>query len=213
MGFIYIIRNTINTKVYVGQTKKSIQQRFRQHVYEANRGCHYVIHKAMRKYGIDNFYIQPIEQCDDSLLNDKEIYWIKFYKSNNPKYGYNMTEGGSRQGDPWNKSRVDDITLLNAFNNGLSAYNIAKKYHTTVSRVTSVLNKFGIKYGKALQITPENIERQIVDLYLKGYASSIICKYFKLNKTTVLHILERYHIKRRTTKETRLLGRNLPKLI
>jgi len=124
-----------------------------------------------------------------------------------------MTEGGSRQGDPWNKSRVDDITLLNAFNNGLSAHNIAKKYHTTVSRVTSVLNKFGIKYGKALQITSENIERQIVDLYLKGYASSIICKYFKLNKTTVLHILERYHIKRRTTKETRLLGRNLPKLI
>lgn len=213
MGYIYIIRNLVNPKVYIGQTKETIQIRYKKHIYSANKGCHYAIHKAMRKYGIINFYVQEIEQCPNELLNNRETYWISYYKSNNPKYGYNMTEGGSRQGDPWNKSRVDDITLLNAFNNGLSAHNIAKKYHTTVSRVTSVLNKFGIKYGKALQITPENIERQIVDLYLKGYASSIICKYFKLNKTTVLHILERYHIKRRTTKETRLLGRNLPKLI
>lgn len=95
----------------------------------------------------------------------------------------------------------------------MSAYNIAKKYHTEVSRVTSLLKKFNIKYGIELQTTPKDIELQIVDLYLKGYASSKICKYFNLNKTTILHILERYHIKRRTTKETRLLERNLPKLI
>lgn len=213
MGYIYIIRNTINTKVYVGQTKNTIQHRFRQHIYEANRGCQYVIHKAMRKYGTDNFYIEPIEQYDNSLLNAKEIYWIKFYKSNNPKYGYNMTEGGSRQGDPWNKSKVTDDIILQEYKNGLSAYSIAKKYHTEVPRVTSLLKKFNIKYGIDLQRIPEDIEKQIVNLYIKGYASSIICKYFKINKTTVLHILERYHIKRRTTKETRLLGRNLPKLI
>lgn len=213
MGFIYIIRNTVNTKVYIGQTKKSVQHRFRQHIYSANKGSHYVLYKAMRKYGTDNFYAQTLEQCDNALLNNKEVFWISFYKANNSKYGYNMTEGGSRQGDPWNKSKATDAMLLKAFDLGLSAYQIARKYHTEISRVTSLLKKLNIKYGSDLQKIPEDIEKQIIELYNKGYASSIISKYFNINKTTVLHILERNHIKRRTTKETRLLGRNLPKLI
>lgn len=108
MGYIYIIRNTVNHKVYIGQTKETVQSRFKRHVYAANGGCHYAIYKAMRKYGVLNFYVQEIEKCSNELLNERETYWIAYYKSNKSKYGYSMTEGGSRQGPPKNKSKVSD---------------------------------------------------------------------------------------------------------
>lgn len=50
-GRIYIIRNTINSKVYVGQTKVSIKLRFQNHLSAARCGKDYVIGKAIRKYG------------------------------------------------------------------------------------------------------------------------------------------------------------------
>lgn len=55
-GFIYIIRNTINNKVYIGQTKVDIQKRWKEHLRHASYGTQ-VINRAMNKYGIDKFYI------------------------------------------------------------------------------------------------------------------------------------------------------------
>lgn len=213
MGWIYIIRNTVNTKVYIGQTKNHFQHRFRQHIYAANKDSQYIIYKAMRKYGIQNFFVGPLEQCNNEVLNEKEIFWIKFYKSNNSKYGYNMTEGGSKQGEPWNKSMVTSQQILKEFNNGLSAYNIAKKYHTEVARVTKILQQYNLKYGRELQKVANDVEQKVIQLYIKGYASTTIAKYFKLNKSTVLHILNRNNIKKRTTKETRLMAKCLPQLM
>jgi hypothetical protein len=46
----------------------------------------------MNKYGIDKFKIEQIEECDDSIVNEREIYWIEYYQSF--KYGYNATKGG-----------------------------------------------------------------------------------------------------------------------
>lgn len=48
----------------------------------------------MTKYGAENFIIEPIEEVQTDLLDEKEIYWIAFYDSNNPKVGYNLTIGG-----------------------------------------------------------------------------------------------------------------------
>ena len=49
-------------------------------------------HKALRKYGKDNFTQEIIEEVDDKLLDEREIYWIRFYDSF--KHGYNSTVGG-----------------------------------------------------------------------------------------------------------------------
>lgn len=63
MGYIYQITNLINNKKYVGQTRFSIEQRWKQHTYTAlNRPkIKYALYDAMRKYGIDNFRIQELE--------------------------------------------------------------------------------------------------------------------------------------------------------
>lgn len=46
----------------------------------------------MRKYGIENFLLSTIEQCDDIIVNDREVYWIEYFQSF--KNGYNATVGG-----------------------------------------------------------------------------------------------------------------------
>jgi hypothetical protein len=50
-GHIYLIRNLINGKGYVGQTTKTVTARFSEHRYEAGRGTEYVLYRAIRKYG------------------------------------------------------------------------------------------------------------------------------------------------------------------
>ncbi len=78
-GRIYIIRNKVNTKVYVGQTTVSIKLRFQNHLSAARHDKDYVIGKAIRKYGEQNFYIELLEECLSSELNEREMYWISFF--------------------------------------------------------------------------------------------------------------------------------------
>ena len=48
---------------------------------------------AMFKDGVENFSFELLEKCDKNELNEREIYWIDFYRSQ--EHGYNMTKGGS----------------------------------------------------------------------------------------------------------------------
>lgn len=47
----------------------------------------------MNKYGLENFSFEIVEQVDNDLLNEREIYWINFFQSKTPN-GYNLTDGG-----------------------------------------------------------------------------------------------------------------------
>lgn len=59
---------------------------------ETDRAYEYPLSRAIRKYGVDNFSFEVIEECKQSELNEKERYWIAYY---NTFYdGYNQTLGG-----------------------------------------------------------------------------------------------------------------------
>ena len=90
---IYKITNKINGKCYIGQSV-DIQQRWSKHLstFNGNATPDYEIYKAFAKYGVNNFTFEVIEECDKSLLNSREIFWIEFYDSFNN--GYNMSLGG-----------------------------------------------------------------------------------------------------------------------
>lgn len=109
-GYIYIIKNYKNDYVYIGQTSTDIPSRFNQHIsaakWDKNRNC--VLYKAMRKHGIDSFYVEELEQIFKEskkelkmILNEKEIYYIAKY--NSYKKGYNSTEGGNLVGNNFSK--------------------------------------------------------------------------------------------------------------
>lgn len=95
MGAIYVITNHINNKQYVGQTSRTIEKRYKEHLYAAcMESPAMAIDKAIKKYGKDNFSISQLEECDNSQLDEKEIYWIN--ELDTYHLGYNMTRGGQQ---------------------------------------------------------------------------------------------------------------------
>ena len=91
--YIYTITNQVNGKQYVGQTIDT-KRRWNQHQYDTKNGSDYTIHRAMRKYGIDKFSIEIIEECGSlEQLNEAEIRWIGKLNTFRGE-GYNMTIGG-----------------------------------------------------------------------------------------------------------------------
>ena len=92
--FIYLIINKINSKLYVGQTIRSIESRWKQHMVDIKRLKTHLAN-AIKKYGKENFSIHKIIECETrDELNKQEAYWIKYFDTKNPKKGYNMTIGG-----------------------------------------------------------------------------------------------------------------------
>lgn len=92
MGYIYIVINDINHKVYIGQTSTSLKQRWYEHTHtDIKSGTHF--HNALLKYGIDKFHMYLLEECRIDKLNEREMYYISIF--NSYKDGYNMTPGGA----------------------------------------------------------------------------------------------------------------------
>jgi group I intron endonuclease len=92
---IYIVKNSINDKVYIGQTKNTINKRWSGHKSKANKGSNLVLHSAMRLHGIENFNIELLE-CVATLeeANKKEFELVNQFNSKCPN-GYNMVDGGN----------------------------------------------------------------------------------------------------------------------
>ncbi len=74
---IYVIRNLINNKIYIGSSI-NIYQRLHKHRTQLIRNKHQncVIQNSVNKYGIDNFECFVIEQCSEELLTNREQYYI-----------------------------------------------------------------------------------------------------------------------------------------
>lgn len=141
-GFIYIIRNTINNKVYVGQTRTSVNQRWSEHLRYARYGDQ-LINRAMRKYGVDKFYIETLEICEVAKLDEREIHYIDLYDSTNKSKGYNVSIGGST---PKFKREVLSIAeLTNLYvNEKFTLEQIAKKYNVSRYIISTELKNAGI---------------------------------------------------------------------
>lgn len=93
-GEIYKATNTVNGKMYIGQTIQGLGIRKWRHFQDTKRGSNIVFHKAIRKYGEDNFEFEVIDTAssEDELTN-KENYWIetlKTYIEEEDSQGYNM---------------------------------------------------------------------------------------------------------------------------
>ena len=86
---IYKITNQINNKQYVGQTVRSLTERFQEHARKNS-----VVSQAIKKYGIENFIIEQIDSAKTiEELNKKEILWIDKLNTMQPN-GYNLCSGG-----------------------------------------------------------------------------------------------------------------------
>lgn len=93
---IYVVTNKINGKQYVGQTIKTLHERWMLHLWCAKNNYRWPIYAAIRKYGIQSFELQVIDVAISSEeLDEKEVYWIAKLKTLSPN-GYNIAVGGNK---------------------------------------------------------------------------------------------------------------------
>lgn len=136
MGYIYKIQNQINNHVYIGQTIKNYQKRFQQHKanYDKPYFAQLSLYKAFKKYGIENFSFEPIEEVPNDKLDDREKYWINYYNSYYD--GYNMTLGGrATQLYDWDIEEIIDL-----YHELKSARKVAEVIGCDHSTIDQVLN-------------------------------------------------------------------------
>lgn len=89
---IYKITNKINNKCYIGQSKNILKRWKTEYKwYHINKH----LQSAFKKYGIENFDFEIIEECQPDLLNEREQFWITVYNSFDRNFGYNKTLGGA----------------------------------------------------------------------------------------------------------------------
>ncbi len=147
MPLIYLLRNSINGKVYVGQHNGTdLHKRWKHHMRHAKQGSRLPLHCAIRKYGPDAFDVCVLSTSASSQtdLDTQEVLYIAKYRANDSAHGYNLTLGGTgfRGFRPWNKGKKLPEWLCRKLsvahkNQKPTAYQIQRAIETNTGRKDS----------------------------------------------------------------------------
>jgi group I intron endonuclease len=139
---IYKIINPLN-KIYIGKSN-NIKKRQMHYKYYNYSSMGVKIKNSIKKYGWEQHMFEIIEECSLENLNEKEIYWIKFYNSTNTKTGLNVGIGGEggnitektkqKMSKTWRNKSKDELKLINEKrslgNKGKNKPNAGRKTYT-----------------------------------------------------------------------------------
>lgn len=136
-GYIYCITNKVNNKCYVGKTLDSVESRFKSHIYDSTKQAEKdrPLYAAFRKYGIESFDIETLEEVPYEKLNEREQYWIA--EKNSFHNGYNATLGGD------GKVLYDYEAIIQKFRDGALVREIAEYFNCNIDTVSRVLRLAG----------------------------------------------------------------------
>lgn len=151
---IYIIKNKLNNKVYIGKSV-NITQRLIAHkhnltkIVRDKRSTNRYLYNAVQKYGWSNFecsVLEEITNVNDKLLLNRELYWIDYYNSTNSQYGYNLRRDSST------KCIVHEDTksLISSLNKGKNNPNFNNKWTSdmklSMSKIAKERHSSGLYY-------------------------------------------------------------------
>lgn len=185
-GNIYIIRNKINDKVYVGQTTMTVRERFMCHMKPSTKKQKrtYKLYDAVAKYGRENFYVETLEtNVPLGDLNNLEIYYIAKFDSY--YHGYNSTKGGD--GRIINKIENQD-KLLGMARSGYSADQIASVLRVNKATVFRTLHNLGFFFHVN--------QADIIELSKTGMSNNAIAEALGCSAATVTRALERANLRK-----------------
>lgn len=156
MSFIYLITNKINGKQYVGKTNRTIAERFKEHIRDAQRPrCEKrPLYSAIRKYGANNFFIEEIEECPADLASDREIYWIS--QKDTYSNGYNATRGVD------SKSYIDRTLAVNLYHHYKNISQTANFLGIDPGWLGKILQEEGIQKYSSGQIMRQKYGKKII---------------------------------------------------
>lgn len=175
-GIIYKITNKVNGKSYIGQTRYTIDFRWRQHQHKKDNTY---FHNAIHKYGIENFSIEILEECNIEDLSSKEIFYIAKYDTFNN--GYNLTIGGDGNKRLLLDDKYDEIKEL--YLSGFSSNKIATLYKVDKSSIVRILRSLGVKIrSNKLSINHQEFLELVHD-YQTGYSLKELAKRYDCSTT------------------------------
>ena len=166
---IYKIINDINDKVYVGKTTNSLDIRFKQHLADATRREKEKrpLYNAINKYGAEHFSIELIEECDTQIENEREQFWIGFYKGY--EEGYNATRGGE------GKCLYSHDKILSLLEQGKTTKEIIEEIGCCKDVIVNVAHSCGLSL---------NIPKNDLTLQMEQSKKRVIC----LDKETLQEV-------------------------
>lgn len=192
MGHIYCFTNKINKKKYIGQSISPSEKRRNlhksNHLNENSSEYNSVIHRAMRKYGYENFEYEILANYidDQDLLNILEIYYIKEFDSQVPN-GYNVEAGGKNCSMPTPEKAKEKImwTEGSLTEQEVIDLRIAYKNHESPTKIYNEKYKDRLHYNSFLNIwVGKRYSRVMPEVFVdKG-------RHTKLNPEAVHNIKE-----------------------
>ena len=158
MPKIYKIVNDINDKIYVGKTEFSLQHRFGEHCRDAfkRRSENRPLYRAMRKYGVEHFSIELIEETDRP--EEREMHWIKAL--NSYKDGYNATLGGD------SRRYLDHEQIIKTYEAVENLAEVTRILHVDPGYVSDILVANGIKPASCGEVA-QKYNGKPVEMYSK----------------------------------------------
>ena len=167
---VYKITNMINNKVYIGQTTVDVQRRWSNHKCQSKSNHCFLLKKAIKKYGEENFKVETIYKASTiEELNKAECNFISLYNSN--KVGYNIHEGGrNRKMAESTKRKLSEgrkgKKLSLEHRKKLSEAHKGKKIPYEIRKKMSIIRKKKVEEG--FNIDMSFLHKPIVQLSLDG---------------------------------------------
>ena len=153
MAYIYQITNDVNQKIYIGKTENSIEKRFKEHCWDASRERNEKrpLYNAMRKYGVEHFHIELIEETNNP--EEREVYWIE--KKQSFKNGYNATIGGD------GRKYIDYDLVVKTYQDLQNIKLVAKQLHHDESTISKILKEKNIDIKSSIEWMRENRGKKV----------------------------------------------------
>lgn len=158
MGYIYCITNQVNGKQYVGKSTYSISKRFKEHCRDSRKKrCeNRPLYRAMQKYGIENFAIEELIQCQDSELEHYEQLFIEQLGTYHS--GYNATKGGD------GSIRCNYDKIIDLYQTGLNMKEVAKELGCCEDTVRKVIHSNNIPTHSKLAVCRNISFRRVIQI-------------------------------------------------
>ena len=228
---IYIYENKINHKKYIGQST-DIQRRRQEHLNHPSKYSKF--DEELQQLGEDAFVFNVLEECSVECLDEREIYWIKYYDTVNT--GYNLTYGGQSyrgEANPYAKLTEDDVRNIidKLRDTKISMQELAKEYHVHYNTISDInrcktwvhLHNYTDNIRKTAQgsvfrgnlssaaIITEDIANQIIDMIINTKDSlASIARTFGVKESLIYDInrcktwKHLHHYKYNIRQETKL---------
>ena len=185
---VYKITNRINGLMYVGQTCRSLTERFNDHCVYPKTRTPSKIQEAIKKFGRENFDIEVLEESTNDKIDDLEVYYINKLNTIYPN-GYNVWHGGRPISPASHKCNHEE--LIKYYLECQSVPLTCQKFGLSDQRVGYLLDQAKIprrRLKKYVEYTEED-KQNLVDLYESGQSISQICKDKHIDPVVVTRIL------------------------